>query len=816
MIRLFLNTLARQLWRNRLYTFLNVLGLSVCISVAWIIFRMVDYEYSFDKKIPGADHIYQIISKSEDSDGSTGGFSGISRPIVNVLKNDIPGAELTVPMFYKHHHHASVGGNEQIRRYVNGEEADRQLVSTFSDYFRMFPHTFLSGDLENALNAPDKVVLTDKAAKEYFPSLSPAEIIGKTIAYDDSVVRRVSAVVAAYDFPNSFSEDNNEFIPLGKEELADGSWGGMSSNDLVFIKPAPGAEVSKIMDQVNKANLEHNRKTYEKYKYKSWYEVISLAEKHFEPQYQAQTRTADKKMLGGLTITAVFLLLLACINYINLSTAQLPQRAREIGIRKTLGSSRGGMILRFIAETMVVTSVSVLISFGFTAIGVRMFADFLPPGLLDYMNYAGFIAFMLGLILVVSVISGVYPAWLAAKVNTVNVLKGVTEKVVGRDRFSLRKGLIVFQFLIAQVFIIGSIIIHEQLRYAMDKNPGFNKERMITVDVPYHITSNPVYKDKILVLKNELSRQTSLEGVAVGSRPMDNTMWGNVLTYYKDTLESQSMIHMKIADTDYLDLYEFKLLAGRNFMPSDTMNEIVINEKAVEAYGLGSPEEALGKILVSTGTKSKAYPIVGVVADFHQFGVKSAISPTLITTKRIAGSTLNIRLPEQVNQWSSAIKAVEKEWQKVYAGVPFKYTFYDDTIKKFYEEEQRTQKLVTAATSIAILISCLGLFGLATLTAFNRTKEIGVRKVLGASVFNITRLLSTEFLSLVLVSVLIASPIAWWMMNKWLQDFVFRIDIEWWMFVIAALAATLIALLTVSYQAIRAATANPVKALRSE
>ncbi len=816
MIRSFLITLARQLWRNRLYTFLNILGLSVCISVSWIIFRMVDYEYSFDKKIPGADRIYQVISKSEDSDGSTGGFSGVSRPVVNVLKNEIPGAELTVPMFYKYHHHASADRNEQIRRYVNGEEVDRQLVSTLPDYFRMFPHTFLSGDIKNALDAPDKVVLTDKAAKEYFPSLSPAEIIGKTITYDDSVVRRVSAVVAAYDFPNSFSEDNNEFIPLGKEELADGFWGGMSSHDLVFIKPAPGAEVSKIMDQVNKANLEHNRETYEKYKYKSWYEVISLAEKHFEPQYQAQTRTADKKVLGGLTITAVFLLLLACINYINLSTAQLPQRAREIGIRKTLGSSRGGMILRFIAETMVVTSVSVLISFGFTAIGVRMFADFLPPGLLDYMNYAGFIAFMLGLILVVSVISGVYPAWLAAKVNTVNVLKGVTEKVVGRDRFSLRKGLIVFQFLIAQVFIIGSIIIHEQLRYAMDKNPGFNKERMITVDVPYHITSNPVYKDKILVLKNELSRQTSLEGVAVGSRPMDNTMWGNVLTYYKDTLESQSMIHMKIADTDYLDLYEFKLLAGRNFMPSDTMNEIVINEKAVEAYGLGSPEEALGKILVSTGTKSKAYPIVGVVADFHQFGVKSAISPTLITTKRIAGSTLNIRLPEQVNQWNSAIKAVEKEWQKVYAGVPFKYTFYDDTIKKFYEEEQRTQKLVTAATSIAILISCLGLFGLATLTAFNRTKEIGVRKVLGASVFNITRLLSTEFLSLVLVSVLIASPIAWWMMNKWLQDFVFRIDIEWWMFVIAALAAALIALLTVSYQAIRAAIANPVKALRSE
>lgn len=816
MFRIFLTTLARQLWRSRLYTFLNILGLSVCISVAWIIFRMVDYEYSFDKKIPNADRIYQIISKSESSDGSSGGFAGVSRPIVNVLKNDIPGAELTVPMFYKHHHHAAVSGNEQIRRNVNGEEVDRQLVSTSSDYFKMFPHTFLSGDNENALDAPDKVVLTDKAAKEYFPALAVGDVIGKIITYDDSVRRRVSAVVAAYDFPNSFGNDNNEFIALTKEELTDGFWGGMSSNDLVFIQPAPEAAISKIMDQLNKVNLEHNRETYEKYKYKTWYEVISLTEKHFEPQYGAQTRTADRKVLRGLMITSIFLLLLACINYINLSTAQLPLRAKEIGIRKTMGSSKGGLILRFVAETMVVTLVSVLISFGFTAVGVHVFADFLPPGLLYYMNYPGFIVFMLCLILAVSLISGLYPAWLSAKVNTVNVLKGLTGKVAGRNRFSLRKGLIVFQFLIAQVFIIGSIIIYKQIRYALDKNPGFNKERMITVDVPYHITSDPVYKDKILVLKNELSRQTSLSGVAVGNRPMENIMWSNILAYYKDTAEIQNQIYMKFADTDYLELYEFKMLAGRNFMPSDTMNEIVINEKAVEAYRLGSPEEAVGKILVNPGRKSKAYPIVGVVADFHQFGVQSAISPMLITTRKIPGSTLSVKLPEQVSQWSSAIRTVEKEWQKVYAGVPIKYAFYDDTIRKFYESEQRTQKLVTAATSIAILISCLGLFGLATLTAFNRTKEIGVRKVLGASVFNITRLLSMEFLSLVLVSVLIASPIAWWMMNKWLQDFVFRIEIKWWMFVAAAFAAALIALFTVSYQAIKAAVANPVKALRSE
>ncbi len=817
MIKLFITTLARQLWRNRLYTFLNILGLSVCISVAWIIFRMVDYEYSYDREIPGVHKMYQVISKSESPDGEVGGFAGVSKPVYKVLKDQIPGVAFTVPAFYKYYHHATVPGKEKnpIRRVKDGEETDLEVVSTTADYFRLFSYRFLAGDDRNPLDAPDKLVLTDVRARAYFPGMKPEEVIGKTVTYEDSLVRRVSAVVAAFDFPNSF-ESNHEFIGVMKEDLADDFWSGQSSNDLAFIRPAEGVQVSKIMARLNEFHTERNKDAFEKYKYRSWYDVIPVSEKHFESGLSAQTRTADKKVLNGLMITAAFLLVLACINYINLSTAQLPRRAKEIGIRKTLGSSKSGLIVRFIVETMVVTSLAAVISFGFTSIGVRLFRDFLPEGLQNYMNYGSMIAFMASLILGVSVISGLYPAWLSARVNTVNVLKGVMEKTAGRNSFSLRKGLIVFQFFIAQVFIIGSIIIHRQIQFSLDKNPGFDKERVITVDVPHHVASDRVLRDKIGVLKNELERSASVEGVSIGSRPMDNTMWGNVLVHYRDTTELQSMVHMKFGDTDYLGLYGFKWLAGRNFMPSDTMSEVIINEKAVEAYGLGTPQEALGKMLVSPSNKAQAYSIVGVVSDFQQFGVKSEISPSIIGTKKRPASTLNIKLPEQTKQWPAALSTIENEWKKVYGAVPFKYTFYDDTIKKFYESEQRTRKLVSAATAIAILISCLGLFGLATLTAFSRTKEIGVRKVLGASVFNITRLLSLEFLSLVLISVLIASPIAWWMMNKWLQDFVFRIDIEWWMFVIAALAASVIALLTVSYQAIRAAVANPVKALRSE
>ena len=817
MFKNFFTTLTRHLWRNSLFTILNILGLSVCICVAWIIFRMVSYEYSFDKKIPDAENIYQVVSKTKGAnDAKERGFAGISKPVLNALKNDVTGVEMVVPMFYKYQHRATIndGAGSPVRQFEKGDD-DIQLISTLPDYFKLLNYQWLAGYPATALDAPDKVVLTDTRAHEYFPSLKPQQIIGKTIVYDDTVLRQVSGVVAQLKYPNSFSADNNEFIPVDKDDLADNNWGGKNSNDLIFIKPAKETNPQKIMKQLNAINLKNNKEDFEKYNYKSWYDVMPLKQKHFQTQFGSQTRTVNKKVLNGLMIVAAFLLLLACINYINLSTAQLPKRAKEIGIRKTLGSSSRELIFRFIGETFIVTSLAALLSFLLTAFAVKIFAVFLPAGLLGYMNYGAMIGFILALIVVVSLISGLYPAWLSSKVNTVNVLKGVTEKVIGRSGFSLRKGLIVFQFLIAQVFIIGSIIIHQQLSYALNMDPGFNRNGIVTVTVPYYIKNDPKYKGRQFVLKNELVRSSAIAGVSIGSRPMDNSMMGNIMSYYKDTTEVQKQINMKFGDTDYLRLYGFHLLAGRNFRASDTMNELVINEKAVQAYGFQSPQDAIGKVLVRPNDKS-SYPIVGVVSDFNQFGIQSKIAPVLITTNKKQSSILNIRLPDDVFKWKQSIKVIGQEWKKLYAGVPFDYTFYDDTVKKFYKEEERMQTLVSAATAIAIIISCLGLFGLATLTAFRRTREVGIRKVLGASVPGIVKLLSKEFLSLVLVSVIIATPIAWWLMNQWLQDYAYRVEIKWWIFIIAALAAGVIALITVSYQAIKAAIANPVESLRSE
>lgn len=818
MFKNFFTSLIRNLWRNRLFTILNVIGLSVSICVVWIVFRMVSYEYSFDKKIPDAKNIYQVIVKSKDAGTEDeSGFAGVALPVYNTLKNDIAGVQMVVPLFYKYQHKAAIvtqPGTPPVQ--FEDLSNDIQLVSTTAGYFKMLGYRWLAGNDATALDAPDKVVLSDARAKVYFPSLDARQVLGKTIVYDDTLTRQVSGVVAQLNYPNSFSADNNEFIALDKDDLADNGWGGMSSDNLVFIKPEKGVTPGRIMEQLNIVNTKYNKDNFEKYKYQTWYDVLPLSQKHFEPQYGAQTRTADKTILKGLMLVGVFLLLLACINYMNLSTALLPRRAKEIGIRKTLGSSARTLIARFMSETLAVTIMAAMVSFALTAFAVNIFSGFLPDGLLDYVNYGGMLLFLIVLIIVVALLSGLYPSWLSSRVQTVNVLKGAAGNSTGGRRTTLRKGLIVFQFLIAQVFIIGSIVIHQQLNFALHKDLGFDKDGIITIDIPSYIRKDPRYKGKHLILKNELLRQPGIEDVALGNRPMENIMMGNILMYQRDTTEVQSQVNMKFADTDYLKLYDFRLLAGRNFVASDTMNELVINDKAVEAFGFHTPQDAIGKLLTFPDDKTKAYPIVGVVADFHQFGIRSRISPAMITTQSRSLSTINIKLSKDVSEWKNTIKAIENDWKSLYAGVPFQYKFYDETVKKMYAQEERTQTLVSTATAIAILISCLGLFGLATLMAFQRVKEIGIRKVLGASVFGIVRLLSKEFLSLVLLSVVIASPIAWWMMNKWLEDYAYKIDIRWWIFLLAAFIAAVIALLTVSYQAISAARANPIKALRSE
>jgi len=809
MLRNYIKTTLRNLWRQRLFTILNVLGLAIGISASWIIYRMVDYEFSFDKKQPDSEQIFQIVSRSSGPDGTEGGFAGVSKGLLSPLINEISGLKAVVPMYNRRSESVTIKDQGKLLNFENPEKQ----ISTLPSYFEMIPYKWLTGNLKNALDAPDKVVLTQSRAQQYFPNVPVQSLLGKTIVYNDTLSIVVSGVVEDLDYPNSF--DAQEFFSVSSQDLANDNWNGRSSDDLLYVKLEKGGTSSPVLKHINAINESHNGEDFKKYNYKSWYEFLPLADKHFAVEYGSNTRTANKKVLYGLIGIAVFLLALACINYINLSTAQIPQRAKEIGIRKTLGSTPAKLINRFLGETLMITLLAIALSFLFSFLAFRLFSDFIPEGMQDFVNYKGMVAFSVLLIAVVTILSGIYPAWLITRVQTVNVLKGHVEKTSGGIRFNLRKSLIVFQFVVAQIFIISAVIIGQQLRYSLNKDLGFNHMAVLTIDVPYKILTDEHFTGKQFVLKQELEKHPEITAVALGDLPMSDNMIATILVYQSDTGRIQQQVMFKNADTDFIDLYNIPLLAGHNLQESDTTREYIINEATLKAFGFPTPESAIGKQL--SGYDDKSLPITGVVRDFHEFSLKSSIEPAAFISEKSELRTLNIKLPpSQPEKWEKAIQVIETEWKKIYPGVPFEYKFYDETIASLYQQERNTSKLVGAATGITIFISCLGLFGLATLTAFQRTKEIGIRKVLGATVTGIVKILSKDFVILVFIAIVIASPIAWWAMNQWLQDFAYRVEIQWWMFVLAGTIAVLIALFTVSFQAVKAALANPVDSLRDE
>jgi putative ABC transport system permease protein len=470
-----------------------------------------------------------------------------------------------------------------------------------------------------------------------------------------------------------------------------------------------------------------------------------------------------------------------------------------------------------LAETLVTVILATLLAFLLSKLAFALLTDIIPEGTLQHSNPWGLLMFLIPLLLLVTLLSGWYPAWLIAKVQPVSIMRGQASFTLGNNRLALRKVLIVFQFVIAQAFIIGALIMGAQLRYTVKKDMGFDKEAVVLVDVPWKLLRSEAYEGKHFTLAEELKKESGIRMVSLGRKPMTPNYSSSQYEYVSDDDKKEPIkrqVFRKSVDTSYIPLYGFQLLAGRNLHASDTTREFVINETAVHAFGFTSPQQALGKLIGQTGGK---FPIVGVVKDFHLQDFHTTIDPVALMMNKDDVGTINIKLnTADPGKWQQTIQAIEKKWNAFYPPGTFAYKFYDQEVEAMYKQERNLSKLINMATTIAIVISCLGLFGLAIITAFQRTKEIGIRKVLGASVTGIVKILSSDFVKLVLIALVIASPIAWWVMTKWLQDYAYRIKIEWWMFALTGLAAVFIAMLTVGFHAVKAAVANPVKSLRSE
>jgi len=822
MFRNYLKIAFRSFWKHKIFTFINVVGLSIGISASLVIYLIVHYDFTFDKFHKDPDRIYRVVSNFKFQ-GNMSHSYGVTGPMAAGIKNNVTGVELIAPL-YTLNPDVTVTGKHNEPVKFKGQD---HITLADGNYFKIIQYKWLAGSPNTALNDPYHVVLTDERAKVYFPSLSYEQMLGKTVTYD-TLKTTVSGIVQTIKENTDFS--CHDFISfssakpktrLGKDVNLD-NWGSTNSASELFIKLYPKISAAKVKVQVNAMYKKKNPRSADQLKTGSdqTYTVQPLGDIHFDQTYGTFdfSGPANKSKSYMLLAIAGFLLLLGCINFINLTTAQAAQRAKEIGIRKTMGSSRTQLITQFLSETFLITLFAVIISIGLAPLILKLFSDFVAPGVrADYIHQPTILLFLLVLIIVVSVLSGFYPALVLSGYKPVLVLKNQAQSGSSKTRNAwLRKSLTVSQFVIAQFFIMATMLVSKQVYYALHKDLGFKKDAIVYAETPYKVRKAATNR----VMANKLRSLPGVAMVSVGFEPPSSGGTSSTDMVYKDGKKDiNTSVELKFCDENYIRLYHIKILAGRNIMASDTGSGFIINEKYARTLGFANPTDAMGKVFASNGKNMR---IVGVVADFYTHSLQSPISPVAILAggnDNFYNGVIHIALkPESVGggEWQKTMAAMGKVWKEMYPDDDPNYQFYDKTIEQFYGQEKQTSTLLGWATGLSILISCLGLLGLAIYTTGQRTKEIGVRKVLGASVTQIVRLLSTELILLILLAFMIVVPLGWWAMDKWMDNYADKTAISWWIFAASGAGMLLIAFITSSFQTIKAAIVNPVKSLRSE
>ena len=807
----------RNFRHNKAFSLINIFGLAIGISAALVIFLIVQYDFSFDKFHKDPERIYRLVSNFSFA-GESVRNSGVTYPMGNAARKELTGLELVVPF-------RTIDQDTKISVPVTGDlkpiiyKKQKNIVAVDESYFKLINYKWLAGSPQTALAEPYKVVLTASRAKLYFPKFNPTDIIGKEIYIDDTVRTNITGIVADLDHNTDFSFaafisratfETTRMKPDDWEE-----WNNTNSASQLMVKLMPGTAVSsvekafyKLYDKYRKKEKDDNSKCA--------FMLQPLNDIHFNNDYDNfDQRQAHKPTLYGLLAVAAFLLLLGCINFINLTTAQSTQRAKEIGIRKTMGSSRQALVVQFLSETFFIALIATLLSIAITPLLLKIFADFIPEGLhFNLLKQPGIALFLVGLIIIVTFLSGFYPALVLSGFKPVLVLKNQAYTNTGKSRSAfLRKSLTVSQFVIAQVFIIATLLVSKQISFALNADLGFKKDAILTLAVNYRDT---VASHKI-VFAEKLRAIPEIAMISLSnSAPSSNNTWTSTMKYKDGKIEKENDVHVKIADTSYINLYKMKILAGTNLPYSDTVNNLVINEAYSKILGFKQPADAINKMIE---WNNKQLPIKGVVSDFHQRSMHETIKPLIIASNPKQTRTFNIALQPQNAQgtaWKSAISKIEKAWKEIFPEDDFEYNFLDESIAKYYTSEKNISKLLIWATSLAIFISCLGLLGLVMYITNQRTKEIGIRKVIGATVTQIITLLSKDFLKLVLIAFVIAVPIAWWGAHKWLENFAFKTSISWWIFASGGLIMFIMAFIILSFRTFRAASANPVKSLRTE
>jgi putative ABC transport system permease protein len=793
----------RTLVRNKLYTLVNVLGLALGICVCLVIYLTVSYEFSFDTFHPDRDRIFCV-----DAQMHGGHLNLVPTPMPAAMRGEITGLQAVAA-------YQTYAASVTIPAGVNGKPKSfddaGSIVIAEPQYFDIFQYRWLSGDAATSLTLPGSVVLTAEKAREYFGDLEPDRIIGRTVYYQDSLMVRVTGVVADWTGNSDFNVSqwiSYATIPVSflKNRITLDNWGSLSTSSQAMIKLAKNVSPSQIDAQF----VAFARRHYGPDPGFAAH-LKPLSGIHFHQEYGGQGRKASLPVLYTLMAVAGFILILAIVNFINLSTAQSMQRAREIGVRKVLGGSRSGITVQFFTETLLLTLAAVGLAMLMVKPVFRLAAEWIPEGVHFRLN-GSTVFFLLLVTAVTTLLAGFYPAKVLGNYQPTVTLKGVTA-LPGGGKGTLRRGLIVFQFTISLLFIIASLVIGSQLRYVLHADLGFKKDAILTLGYPRE--RKPA---KVVVLMNRIRQLAGVGQVIRESRaPMSTVHSGFDGGGLKGSNDKPIDVSFHYADADYVPFYGMKLIAGRNMLPGDSSKEVLISETFAHAMGFADVSKAIGREVVVS--PEDAYPVAGVVADFYESSFHQATWPLQIIHDPANEYFIAIKIAAKgmtAGGIKTTISQIEKSWKAVFPGAPFRYSFLDESIAKLYADDLRTEWLTKVAMAITVFISCLGLLGLAIFSTERRTREIGIRKVLGATVSGIMVMLCKEIVLLIGLALLIAAPLAWYFMHGWLQGFAYRMPLNGWMFVAAGAAAMGIALLTVGFQAMRAAMASPVKSLRTE
>ena len=810
MIRNYLKIAIRNLWKNKTFSFINIAGLAIGLTCFLLIALYVLDELCFDKYNANADRTYRI-----NSDIRFGG-ADLHMPVTSdmmgqLLKKDYPQVEQYTRLY-------TFNGDKLIKKgndYIN-EEHVGHADSTFFDVFTL---PAIEGDTRTALNEPNTVVITESMAKKYFSS---TQALGKNLEVKDekNPLYKVTAVIR--DIPEN---SHFHFDFLFSMKNVDYNWGQLTSHNFyTYIRLKKGTDYKafeKNFDQyidkyvLPEAKQFMNINSMEEFKKAGnslVYTLMPLTQIHLHSNRQFELSPGGNiQYVYIFSAVALFILIIACINFMNLTTARSANRAREVGIRKVLGTEKRQLVKQFLFESTTMVIVALLIAIPAVWLVLPLFNDMAAKKMTTGSLFTPYILpLLIALPFVVGLMAGSYPAFFLSAFRPIEVLKGKLK--LGAKSGMLRSVLVVFQFWASIILIIGTVVVYRQLHYIQTKNLGFNKDQVLIVNGVGALNNNMVpFKNDVLQLPGVSSGTLSGYLPVSNSYRSDNTWSTEAVMTTKNGFDMQNWQ----IDYDYIKTMGMQIIKGRNFsreFGSDS-NAIIINETTAKIIGYSDP---IGKQLFKSVDQQGhigAFSIIGVVKNFNFETLHHDVGP-LAFLLGTGGGLASFKVGTgNINQ---TIAQIQSKWKSMAPGLPFSYRFLNESFDEMYRNEQRVGKIALVFSVLAIFIACLGLFGLATFIAEQRTKEIGIRKVLGASVQGIVQMLSKDFMKLVAISFVIAAPMAWYFMHKWLQDFAYRITISWWIFVAAGLAALLIALVTVSFQAIRAAITNPVKSLRTE